>query len=67
MKTLITYITEDGKEFNDVFQARRHECELTEHRWDYYAQNNNIQKEFNSETKFKFCKNCCKQENANHD
>lgn len=62
MKTIITYITDDGKEFNDVFQAKRHECELTVHNWEYYDKNMSIQKEDNSKTGSKFCKYCSKQE-----
>lgn len=62
MKTIITYITDDNKEFSDMFQARRHECELTEHNWEYYDRKMNVRKEENNETGSKFCKFCSKQE-----
>ena len=62
MKTEITYITDDGKRFSDVFAAKRHECELTEHKWDYYNKNMGLQKDLNEDTHMKFCRNCSKQE-----
>lgn len=62
MKTIITYITDDGKKFDDVFHAKRHQCELTEHTWDYYNKTMGQQKELNEQTHMKFCKNCNKQE-----
>lgn len=65
MKTIITYVTDDGKEFNDVFQARRHECELTDHKWDYFDTIGNKQKQNNENTKVKFCRFCSKQEVLN--
>lgn len=65
MKTIITYITDDGKEFSDMFQARRHECKLTKHDWEYYDKKMNRQKEENSETGTRFCKFCSKQEALN--
>jgi hypothetical protein len=61
MKTIITYITEDGKKFDNQFEAKRHECELTEHRWDFFNKTMGLQKEFNELTHMKFCKNCGKQ------
>ena len=62
MKTRVTYITDDGIEFEDSFSAKRHECEITEHRWEYYNENMGLQKEMNEHTKMKFCKKCQKQE-----
>ncbi len=61
MKTIITYITDDGKEFTDGFQAKRHECELTEHNWEYYDQIMSLQKKLTNDTRVKFCRNCSKQ------
>lgn len=66
MRTIVTYITDDGKEFNDIFRARRHECELTEHKWEFYNENMGLQKEFNEKTHLKFCKRCSKQELINN-
>lgn len=62
MKTIVTYITDDGRKFNDIFQAKKHECELTEHVWEYYNKNMGLQKEFNQDTHMKFCKRCQKQQ-----
>jgi hypothetical protein len=61
MKTRIIYITEDGKEFDDVFRARRHECELTQHTWEYFNENMGLQKARDEKTRLKFCKTCSKQ------
>lgn len=65
MKTIIKYITEDGKEFDNIFQARRHECELTQHSWEYYTKDMSLQKQKNHETHTQFCKKCSKQEKVN--
>lgn len=62
MKAIITYITDDGKEFSDQFSAKRHECELTEHKWEFYNENMGLQKEQNELTHMRFCKHCTKQE-----
>lgn len=62
MKTIITYITDDGKEFNNQFEARRHECELTQHSWEFYSKNMGMQKLQDENTHMRFCKNCTKQE-----
>lgn len=61
MKTITTYITDDGKEFNDVFQARKHECDLKGHQLEFYNKNMGIQSELNENTYMKFCKNCHQQ------
>lgn len=65
MKAIITYITEDGKKFENQFEAKKHECELTSHKWEYYNHNMGAQKEQNEETHVKFCKHCNKQEILN--
>lgn len=62
MEARIIYTTIDGKEFDDKYQAKKHECELTTHNWQYYNENINVQKERNDESKFAFCKKCNKQE-----
>ena len=62
MKTIITYITEDGKQFDNVFDARRHECETTQHTWEFYNANMGIQKEKSDDTHMLFCKKCQKQQ-----
>jgi superfamily II helicase len=62
MKTIVTYITEDGKTFDNVFEAKRHECELTTHRWEFYNKNMGLQKTMDEQTHLKFCKHCSKQE-----
>jgi hypothetical protein len=62
MKAIITYITEDGKKFDDIFQAKRHECELTEHKWEFYNENMGLQKVQDERSHLKFCKYCSKQE-----
>ncbi len=65
MRTEITYITEDGKKFDNQFLAKRHECELTEHKWEFYSKNGGLQKEQSELTHMKFCKHCSKQEMIN--
>lgn len=65
MRTRITYITEDGKEFDGLFQAKRHECEMTSHRWEYYTENLVKQPELTLQTNQRFCKSCHKQEFLN--
>lgn len=62
METIITYITKDGKKFDNIFEAKKHECELTSHRWDYYNENMSLQKERDENSKVRFCKYCSKQE-----
>ena len=61
MRTEITYITEDGKKFDNQFLAKRHECELTQHKWEFYSERG-LQKEQDNSTNMKFCKHCGKQE-----
>lgn len=61
MRTEITYITEDGKKFDNQFLAKRHECELTKHKWEFYSERG-LQKEKNELTNMRFCKHCSKQE-----
>lgn len=61
MKTIITYITDDGKKFEDKFEAKKHECEMTEHIWDFYNENMGLQKEQNGNSKVAFCKHCGSQ------
>jgi len=58
MKTIITYITDDGKEFTNQFKAKKHECELTSHVWNFYNDNMGLQKEEDENSKVAFCKNC---------
>lgn len=63
MKTIVTYITDDGKEFDNKFEAKVHECELTSsHEWQYYNENMGAQKEQDEDSKVAFCKKCGKQE-----
>jgi hypothetical protein len=62
MKTIITYITDDGQEFDNIFSARRHECELTQHTWEFYTKNMGLQKQMDYTTHMQFCKKCQKQE-----
>ena len=62
MRTIITYITDDGQEFNDQFSAKRHECELTKHNWEFYNEKMGLQKEQNELTHMRFCRHCTKQE-----
>ena len=57
----ITYITNDGKEFDNKFDANKHECELTSHKWEFYNSNLGLQNEEDEDTKMKFCKKCSKQ------
>jgi len=57
----IIYITNDGKEFDNSYEAKKHECELTSHVWEFYNSNLGVQKEETEDTKMKFCKNCSKQ------
>ncbi len=61
MKAVITYITKDGKEFDNKYEAKKHECDLTSHDWQYYNENMGLQKEQNEESKVAFCKKCNKQ------
>jgi len=61
MRHKITYITSDDKEFDNQFEAKKHECELTSHKWDFYNSSLGIQSEETEDTKMKFCKNCSKQ------
>lgn len=61
MKTIIAYITTDGKKFENQFIAKKHECELTEHNWEFYNEQLIIQKEQNKETHMLFCKKCSTQ------
>jgi hypothetical protein len=65
MRTEITYITKDGKKFDNQFSAKRHECELTEHNWEFYSKNGVLQKEQNELTHMRFCKYCGKQQAVN--
>jgi hypothetical protein len=58
MKVIMTYITDDGKQFDNQFEAKKHECELTEHKWDYYNENMGQQKQQDEKTAMKFCRNC---------
>ena len=62
MRTITTYITEDGKEFTSIFEAKRHECEMTAHKWEYYTKNLVKQAVLNQDTAQRFCKYCQKQE-----
>lgn len=62
MKAIITYITDDGKKFDNQFSAKKHECELTSHAWDYYTEKMALQKEQDEQTHMLFCKHCGKQE-----
>lgn len=59
--TKTTYTTEDGKTFDNQFDAKKHACELTSHDWEYYNENMGLQKEQNEESKVAFCKKCRKQ------
>jgi hypothetical protein len=61
MRTIITYITDDGKEFDNQFIAKKHECELTSHDWDFYNENLGLQKEQDEHTHMLFCKKCSTQ------
>jgi hypothetical protein len=61
MTTRIIYTTIDGKEFNDRFSATKHECELTEHKWEFFNENMGLQKEQDENSKVKFCKKCVSQ------
>lgn len=61
MRTRITYITEDGKEFDNKFNAKAHECELTDHSWEFFNENMGLQSEERNDSKLKLCKNCTKQ------
>lgn len=58
MKAIITYVTEDGREFNSKYEAKKHECELTTHTWDYYNENMGLQKQQDENSKVAFCKKC---------
>lgn len=62
MKVITTYITDDGKKFDNQFDAKKHECELTNHTWDCYNENMGLQKKQNEKTHMLFCKHCGKQE-----
>lgn len=62
MESRIIYTTFDGKEFTDKYQAKKHECELTNHVWQYYNADMGMQKECNDDSKVAFCKKCNKQE-----
>lgn len=63
MIATITYTTEDGKKFDNSHDAKKHECELTSHKWEFYNSNLGLQKvqEQNEDTKMKFCKHCSSQ------
>lgn len=58
MTTRIIYTTTDGKEFDNKFDASKHECELTTHRWEFFNENMGLQKEEDENSKIKFCKKC---------
>ena len=62
MKAIITYITDDGKKFDNQFSAKKHECELTSHNWDFYTENMGLQKEQDTDSHMALCKHCGKQE-----
>lgn len=65
MRTISTYITEDQKKFGNIFEARKHECGLQGHKWDYYKDGISIQKnitEANDESIMRFCNKCTTQE-----
>lgn len=62
METRIIYITDDGREFEDSFQAKRHECDITSHDWEYYNERMSMQKQMDENSKIRFCKKCSKQE-----
>lgn len=61
MRTRVTYITEDNQEFDNQFDAKKHECELKDHIWDFYAKGMALQKKQDAKTIVKFCKHCHKQ------
>ena len=58
MRTIVTYITDDGKEFTEMFQAKKHECEMSNHRWEYYTKDMVKQIDLDNKTTQKFCKSC---------
>jgi len=60
MKHKIIYITEDNKEFDNQFEAKKHECEMTNHIWEFYNKGTGIKKE-EEDAYMKFCKRCNKQ------
>lgn len=62
MITKIIYITDDAREFEDLFEAKRHECDLTSHKWEYYNENMGLQPARNEKTKIRLCRHCNKQE-----
>lgn len=65
MRAVSTYITDDKKEFDNVFEAKRHECELQGHKWIYYKEGISIQQNFtesDNESVMRFCNKCTKQE-----
>ena len=61
MRHKIIYITIDDREFDNQFEAKKHECLLTSHNWSFYDNNGGLQKEENEKTQMKFCKNCNEQ------
>lgn len=62
MKSRIIYTTSDGFDFDSQYEARKHECELTSHRWEYFNDNMGVLKEKTDSAKMRFCKYCNKQE-----
>lgn len=62
MRTEVTYITDDGKKFNNQFEAKKHECTLIGHNWEFYNKNMGLQKEMNDTAYMKFCRHCHAQE-----
>lgn len=62
MKTVVTYIAKDGKTFDNQFAAKKYECFLTEHTWEFYNENMVMQKIEKDSTHVKFCKRCGTQE-----
>lgn len=62
MKTIVTYITEDGKQFDNAYDAKKHECDMTEHTWEFYTEGMGIQKEQSDDTHMLFCKKCQRQQ-----
>lgn len=62
MRTKIIYTTLDGKEFTNQFDAKKHECILTRHNWEYFNENMGLQKQQDENSKVRLCKSCNTQE-----
>lgn len=62
MKSRIIYTTSDGIDFDNSYDAKKHECKLTAHKWEYYNSNLGLQKEQTEDSKMRFCKYCSSQE-----